>query len=145
MTRNPFDELERVFDRMTQQFEELEGEVFETSVRVDVRDAGDAYVVTADVPGFEQEDIDVELAGNRLTIAAARTAESGDETEEETAESRAQGRYIRRERRRDSVSRTVRLPEDVDEENTTAEYDKGVLTVTLSKQNEESGRSIPID
>jgi HSP20 family protein len=139
MARNPFDEIERVFDRMSSQFEPLEGDLFEGTVAVDVEDAGDAYVVTADLPGYEREDVDVQLTGRRLTLSAERDESAADESGTED------GRYIRRERHHRSVSRTVRLPDAVDETGTEAQYNNGVLTVTLPKADVTDGHDIPVN
>jgi HSP20 family protein len=134
MTRNPFDEIERMFDRMSQQFDPLEEGLLEGSVPVDVEDTGEAFVVTADLPGFDREDIDVQLAGETLTVSADHT----DEREEG-------GRYIRRERTQQSVSRSVRLPDPVAEDGTEATYADGVLTVRLPKVGADDGHDIPIN
>lgn len=136
MARNPFDEIERMFDRMSRQFDPFEEGLLEGSVPVDVEDTGEAYVVTADLPGFDREDIDVQLAGETLTLSADREASTDAESE---------GRYIRRERRRKSVSRSVRLPEPVDEDGTEATYADGVLTVRLPKVGAAEGHDIPIN
>ncbi|MFT4883396.1 MAG: HSP20 family protein [Natronomonas sp.] len=142
MSRNPFDEIERMFDRMSNRLEPFDEGVFEGAVAIDVEETDDAYVVTADLPGFDRDDIDVELAGDRLTLSATHTTE----TETEEGEGDDEGRYLRRERRQQSVSRSVRLPEPVDESATEAEYHNGVLTVTLPKETEgDSGHDIPIN
>jgi len=129
MSRNdPFGEIERLFDQFGL---DLEG----GGVAVDVFDAGDAVEVTADLPGYETDDIDVQLQdGRRLTI----TAEAKSESERE------EGRYVTRERRRQSTSRTVRLPEAVDESGTEATYTNGVLTVRLPKAEHGEGTDIPV-
>jgi HSP20 family protein len=134
MTRNPFDEIERMFDRMSRQFDPLEEGALEGSAPVDVEEVSDAFVVTVDLPGYDREDIDVQLAGETLTVSADRA----DEREES-------GRYIRRERTRQSVSRSVRLPDPVDEEGTEANYADGVLTVRLPKVADDDGHDIPIN
>jgi HSP20 family protein len=134
MSQNPFDDIERMFDRMTRGFESIEGGLSE-SVAVDVAETDDEYVVVADLPGFDREDIDVELAGETLTVSAA--ADGNDEDDDR--------RYLRRERPRGPVSRSVRLPEAVDPEATDAAHEAGVLTVTLPKAAGAGGRSIPID
>ena len=134
MSQNPFDDIERMFDRMTRGFESIEGGLSE-SVAVDVAETDDGYVVVADLPGFDREDIDVELAGETLTVSAA--ADGDDEDDDR--------RYLRRERPRGPVSRSVRLPEAVDPEATDAAYEAGVLTVTLPKAAGAGGQSIPID
>lgn len=142
---NPFDELEDMFDRMSRQFESV-GQQFEestesfgwqggTQMSLDVADRGEEFVVTVDLPGFEKEDIDVRLRDDRLSIDAER--------EEEMEE--GDGEYLRRERSQRSVSRSVSLPEPVDGENVTAEYNNGVLSVTLPKMDgSEESREIDI-
>ncbi|MBX0296092.1 Hsp20/alpha crystallin family protein [Haloarcula nitratireducens] len=132
--RDPFAEIERALDTFGEQFG-----VDLDSVPTDIVDTGDAYVVRADLPGFDGEDLDVQLADEReLTISAdhSESAQSSD------------GRYVQRERRRQSVSRTVRLPAAVDEEDTSASYDDGVLTVRLPKvsaDGDEDGTDIPVN
>ena len=127
--RNPFEDLERLFDQMGKQFEDLpawEGLDYPMSsqLKVDVVEHDDEFEVTADLPGFAKEDIDVELVDDRLRIEA--------EHEEEIEEGEP-GRYVRRERSKQSMSRTITLPEEVDEENVEAHFRNGVLSVTLQK------------
>jgi HSP20 family protein len=137
--RNPFDELEEMFERMSEQFERGTfgdlGMGME-AMAVDLADHGDEFVVTADVPGYDKDDIKVTISDNRLKIAAER-----DETTKEEGE-----QYLRQERRHESMRRTLTLPEGVDEENITAKCRNGVLTVTLPKEHvTESGKTIDIE
>jgi len=116
---------------MSTQFEDIEG-----GLAVDVEDAGDSFVVTADLPGFEKEDIDLTLRDDALAIEAEHEEEAGGEEE----------RYVRRERSKRSMKRSVSLPESVDEEGVSASFKNGVLTVTLPKAGvAESGTSIDIE
>jgi len=147
---NPFDEIERMFDRMSDQFEALDptdvaGTVAGSAggIAVDVVDEGDRFVVTADVPGYESDDIDVTLPdATTLRISAERT----DATESERGDPE-EGVFVRRERRRTATSRTVSLPEPVEEDGTTASYQHGVLTIELPKEQPDAddGRTIPIE
>jgi HSP20 family protein len=136
MRRNPFDELEDMFDRMSRQLET--GELGEfNAVPVDMRDHGDEYTVVADLPGYDVDDIDLTFADGDLRIDAAREPAS-DETEEDA------GTYVHRERS-ESVSRTVRVPDPVVEDEIAASYDNGTLTVTLPKRSGSvDGHSIDI-
>lgn len=137
-SRNPFDDLERMIDRMTRQFEGFEPTA--GGVSVDVVDRGDEFVVSADLPGYDREDIDVELSETTLRVSAERDEESDEERETEA------GEYLRRERTRRSTSRSVRLPERVDEDATSATYEAGVLRVTLPKlRTSDEGTNIPIE
>ncbi|MFB6094374.1 MAG: Hsp20/alpha crystallin family protein [Halanaeroarchaeum sp.] len=123
---NPFEDIERMLERMSEQFEDVSRRDFGFAGRlnVDVEDRTDEYVVTADLPGVTKEDIDVELADQTLRIEAER---------EEETETGDEGRYVRRERSRESTSRSISLPEAVEEEGVSARFKNGVLTVTLPK------------
>jgi HSP20 family protein len=140
--RNPFEDLEEMIERMSRQFEESMGGVGMEELpgrggaSIDMADHGDELVVTADLPGFNKEDIEVTLRGDQLQISAEleEASEEGDE-----------GHYIRKERRHKSVSRSLSLPEEVEEESVSAQYKNGVLTVTLPKRVAEGGDSHQID
>ena len=136
--RNPFEEIERMFERMNNQFNQFnEMSVPATqSLSVDLADHNESFEVTADLPGYDREDIDLSVADRTLRISAER-----DESTEE-----GEGNYLRRERRRQSLSRSLSLPEDVEEEEASATYRNGVLTVTLPKAtSEDDSRNIDID
>ena len=131
--RDPFSELERAFDLLGEQFTPNVG-----TVPTDVVDEGDAFVVHADLPGFDGDDIDVQLVENRkLTVSA---------THDEEREA-SDGRYVQRERHQRSARRTVSLPEAVEESETAARYEDGVLTVTLPKVTDgaDEGTDIPVN
>lgn len=90
-------------------------------IPVDVADRGDEYLVQADLPGLRTQDIGVRVKTNRVQISA----DFGD----------APDQTRRRERPVGEVSRTIHLPEKVDERRVTADYQDGVLSVTLEKRN----------
>jgi HSP20 family protein len=142
--RNPIDEIEQMFERMNRELTTL-GEGFDrgfrSDVNVDVIERDEEIVVVADLPGFTAADIDVSLADDELTITAEQDSETEIETDDE------EGRYHRRERRTRSVKRRVRLPEDVVEDGTSAEYEHGVLTVTLPtpESEEEDETTIEVE
>lgn len=133
-SRNPFDDLERMVERMDRQFRALDDELREGGIAVDVEDRGDEFVVTADVPGFQKDDITVKVEDETLFV----TAQHDREVETD-------GEFIRQERSRREVSRSLRLPETVQEDATTATYENGVLTVTLPKRSSGSGVSIDVE
>ncbi|MGZ0747855.1 Hsp20/alpha crystallin family protein [Haloparvum sp. AD34] len=143
--RDPFREIEELFDRMNRELQDISGGLgvkpgVDAGIKVDVAEDDEAVTVTADVPGFDREDIDVAVEDDVLTIAAEHeeeTEEEGEEGEEET--------YHRRERRRRSASRRIRLPAAVEEADATAEYANGVLTITLPKVGPEDAEGHSID
>jgi HSP20 family protein len=67
-------------------------------MRVDVKDNGDSYELTADLPGMKKEDVKLSYQNGYLTIAAQQQAENNQQDDK--------GNYIRRERRMGSVSRS---------------------------------------
>lgn len=134
-SRNPFEEIERMFEQMDKGLRSFDANLTK-GIPLDLVDEGDTYRITADLPGYEKEDIEVRLSGSTLKISAERDVET-EESEE---------KYVRRERSRESVSRSVRLPESVVEDETDATYKNGVLTVTLSKESRlDGGKSISIE
>lgn len=132
--RNPFEEIEELLEHMGRELDAEEWPVA-ASVDVDVADHGDRYVVTADLPGYEKDAIDVRLVGGALHLEAERDLETAE----------ADVDYLRRERRRESVERRVSIPDPVDETGITATHTNGVLTVELPKQEADAGTSIDID
>lgn len=147
MPRNPFEDLEEMLERMSQQVEEgMTGAT--RSVPVDVREEADALVVVIDLPGYDAGEVELTVTDQQLRVEAERTTEvettSEDHGDEATATDATETRYVRRERTNNSVARSVRLPEPVIEEEVSATLDGGVLTVTLPKQYEDEGRTIEI-
>lgn len=138
--RNPFEELEQLFERMSRQVEggdlpALGG----ADMSVDVLDRGDTLEVRADLPGFEREDIDLTLTDGTLTIEANRERDIEEHDDDDV-------RYYRRERRRTSASRSVRIPEAIDEDAASARYEGGVLTIALPKADPgAAGQQIDIE
>ena len=90
--------------------------------RTDIRDAGDSYVLDAELPGFNKEDINLDLKDGILTISASHSEQS------ESKDSS----YIRRERRYGSFQRSFDVT-GIDEAGITAAYQNGVLALTLPK------------
>lgn len=142
--RTPFDDIERLFERMGEQFEDASRQweglspqtIQGTSASIDVVDRGDEFHVTAELPGFEPDDVDLRIVDQTLSLDAERTEESFVEDAE----------FVHNERSRESVSRRVRLPEPVDADGVTATIDQGVLSVTIPKAVPDStGHSIDIE
>ena len=132
--RNPFEEIERVLERMGREID-VEDWPGGAGIAIDVADHGERFVVAADLPGFERDDIELRLAAGALHLDAEREVAS----EEEGVD------YLRRERRREAVSRRVDLPEAVDEEAISARYTNGVLTVELPKREADGGTRIDVE
>lgn len=149
--RDPFREIEELFERMGREFEELGGTLetpMSADVAVDVAEDDEEIRVTADLPGYDREEIDVELHDEALTIAATREDASETDADADGADDEEDDvRYHVRERRTRAVSRRIPLPDPVKPDGATASYTNGVLTVTLPKRSatDASGHRIDID
>ena len=95
-----------------------------TAPAVDVTESEKAYEVTAELPGMDEKDIEVKIAGDGLSIRG----EKKDEKEEREKD------YYLSERRYGSFQRYFQVPEGVDTDKIEASFKKGVLTVTLPKK-----------
>ena len=122
--------FERGNDNFFDLFDSFERKFFGNSnaslpdFRTDIRDAGDRYILEAELPGFQKEDIKLDLKDGILTISAQHS-ENKDEKDDK-------GQYIRRERRYGSFTRSFDVT-GVDEEHITASYNNGVLELSLPK------------
>ena len=127
---------------MSQQVDPGDWRTFGTgTISVDVVDRDDHYEVTADLPGYERDDVELTLADGTLRIAAERADESTTEGSDDE-----EAQYVRRERRRTAVSRSIDLPQPIDEDDASASHKNGVLTVELPKVDPgTSGRTIDIE
>ena len=122
--------FERSDDNFFDLFDNFERKFFGNSnaaipdFRTDIRDAGDRFVLEAELPGFNKEDIKLDVKDGILTISAQHD-ENKDEKDDK-------GSYIRRERRYGSFTRSFDVT-GVDEEHITASYNNGVLELNLPK------------
>jgi len=140
MRWQPFDELTSLRDAMDRLFEE--SIVWPRSVlapmtqgfAVDVYETKNDVVVKASLPGVNPDDIEISIVGDTLTIKG-EVKEEKDIKEEN---------YIRREHRYGSFSRSLTLPVAVNADKATAEYENGVLKLTLPKAEEVKPKSISI-
>ena len=114
-------------------FHSFENEFFSknsfSAFRTDVKDMGDSYQLEAEMPGFEKEDITVDVDNGMLTIKAEHKTESEDKDEK--------GSYIRRERTYGSYARSFDVS-NVKTDEIEASYKNGVLNITLPKKNTET-------
>lgn len=120
------DDFERAFFGNTPEvFERADKNIF----RTDIREEDGKFILEADLPGFDKNDISVDLDGDRLTVKATR--HSGYEKKE------AKDAYIRCERSYGSYSRSFDVS-GIDTDNITAGYENGVLILTLPKKEPET-------
>ena len=137
--RNDVDTMDNVFDRMMNVFDEPFMSGFHTpEFKVDVKDNGDSYDLTAELPGFQKGNIMLTYKDNYLTIAA-KNETSKDEKDEK-------GNYVRRERSQSSMSRSFYI-DGIDDSKATADYKDGILSIHMPEavQAEDSGHTIAIE
>ena len=101
---------------------------------VDVYEDEQNLVLKLEIPGVNEEDLNVSLENNTLTIQGERKFEKEEKEEN----------FHRIERRYGSFLRTFRLPNTVDTEKVEASYDKGILKVMLAKRAEAKPKQIKI-
>ena len=101
---------------------------------MDVVESGDHYVLRADLPGLTENDVNIELEDNVLTISGQRKAEH---------EERKEG-YYRLERSSGAFTRSLTLPEGVDADAIQASFDNGVLEVQIPKPEQQKPRKVQI-
>lgn len=132
---DPFAEMAHfggLFDRLLEDAAPVRARLWTPAVDV-VRD-DDKLVVHADVPGIKPEEIKIEIRGGYLTL-------SGEH--EDTKEDKEK-RYVRRERRYGSFSRSIPLPDRVEAKMITARTHDGVLEVTIPLPTEVAPETITI-
>lgn len=133
-TRNAFS-LFNALDELDKDF--FSGSMTVNTCRTDIKDAGDKYIMESELPGFEKEDIKLDINGDYLVISAERKTEKDDSDEN--------GKYIRRERTYGTYKRSFGIS-DVNSEEISAEYKNGILTISLPKKKPEEpvSRSLEI-
>ena len=100
----------------------------------DVKETKDAYVINADLPGVKDDELDVSLSGNLLTVSGKREDEQREEGES----------YFAVERSHGSFTRSFTMPDGVDADHVTADLKQGVLTLRIPKKPETQPKRIAI-
>jgi HSP20 family protein len=139
---DPFREFNTLQDRMNRLFHDSYGEGHEEALStgnfappVDVYEDEHNVTLKIEVPGIDEKDIDVRIENNTLTVHGERKFEKEEKEEN----------YRRVERQYGSFTRTFTLPNTVDTENVSANYEKGVLKVKLAKKAEAKPKQIKVN
>ena len=137
----PFRELNTLQDRLNRLFQDSYArgtdELMTTGnfvPAVDVYEDEQAITLKVEVPGIEQKDIDIRVENNTLTVRGERKLEQEEKEEN----------FHRIERRYGSFVRSFTLPNTVDTEKVTAEYENGVLRIRLAKRAEAKPKQIQV-
>ncbi len=114
----------------------LQGETLPSAgqIRMDVKESDAHYTIEAEVPGIPKEALHVTVDGHTVTVKA--------ETQQE--KTRSGESYLRSERYFGAVSRSLTLPCAINTEAAKAQYDQGVLTLTLPKSSPSSTQELSI-
>ena len=97
-------------------------------MRTDVQETDTAFIINIDLPGFNKENIQVDLKEGYLTISASKSTQDEEQYEN--------GKYIRKERFEGSCKRSFYIGEYANEENIKAGYTNGVLKLEIPKEPE---------
>ena len=140
--RDPVGELDRIRREIDQLFDPehnfFSDGIFdrEYSPSMDVVENEDAFLVSVDLPGVDQKDIDVSVADNVLTVKG--------EKKNKEEEKDKQGKVYRRECWEGSFQRTLSLPQGVDADKIDATMNDGVLSISLPKREDAKPRQISV-
>ncbi len=129
---DPFAVLERGLDLGAPSL--LRGARTSFAPAFDLKETRDAYLLKADLPGVREEDVDVSVTGNRLTVRGQRESERREEGDTQYIYERSHGAF----------TRSFTLPEGVDADRVEADLDDGVLTVRLPKRPEVQPRKVSL-
>ena len=118
--RNHFDLFDEMFSDPF--FTETENKVMKT----DIKEKKDKYVIDMDLPGYEKNDIKIDIQDGYLTVHANVNKE---ETEKD------EGKYVRKERYVGECSRSFYVGDNVTEEDIKAKFKNGILTLEVNKKD----------
>ncbi len=133
---DPFRDLQREVGRLFETFEPFTQpwRLPRTFPAVNLYDAGEGYVVTAQLPGVGPDEVDLSITGDTLTLRGERKRSEGLTDEH----------YRRQERQHGRWSRSVTLPDRIESQQVTASFLNGILTVTLPKSASAKPRQINV-
>jgi HSP20 family molecular chaperone IbpA len=124
------------FDRYLESF--FEGSapadrIFNRLPAVDVKEKEGAYLLEAELPGYDEKNIEVHVDGGNLTIETKQEEKKADDT------------FLIRERRASAFSRSFKLPENADPTQVAASFKNGILSLEIKKRTEAQKRLIQIN
>jgi HSP20 family protein len=132
---DPFDDLFRGFFVRPVEFNNAQQSAA-PSIKMDVKEDGDNYLVHAELPGVKKEDIHVVVDGNQVSISAEVKQEK---------EVKEGDRVLRSERYFGKVSRSFQLGQDIDDAKAGAKFNDGVLELTLPKRAAVANKRLAIE
>lgn len=97
-------------------------------MKTDIKEKEDSYIIDIDLPGFDKDNIKIDITDGYLTISAKVEEEKNDKEDE---------KYVRRERYFGECSRSFYVGDNVDADSVKATFKKGILTLEVPKVKEE--------
>lgn len=139
---NPFREMMSLRDEMDRLYEEAFGMPMRYSsgksgsqgFALDISEGEDQYTISAELPGMDPENINIEFNNGVLSISAESSFQNEDQNE----------RYYMRERRYGRFSRSVSLPQGISASDITADYNNGILKIAVPKSEDIKPRRINV-
>lgn len=128
---------------MSKRFSDIMDEFFNDAVNarrdsfvpsIDISETDNQFLISAELPGMEKDDIDISLENNRLAITGERSFEN-----EEKGKT-----FHRIETQYGSFERSFQLPDNVDQESIQATYEDGLLNITIDKSEDKVKKQIEI-
>jgi HSP20 family protein len=137
--QTPFTNLSTLQQEMNRMFEDAFAPMARQSQEavmpaIDIREDENNLIVTAELPGVDKKDVQIEVRDNILTIKGEKRAEKREEKDNWHTVERSYGSFTRR----------VMLPYEVDDAQADATMDQGVLTLKLPKSQGSSAKNIPV-
>jgi len=142
--RDPFTSFRREMDRLFEDFfAPAEARSFaapgagqrSVSPSIDIHESEQAYTISAELPGIDPKDVELDLHDNTLTLRGEKRSERTEDDRGRHYTERSYGRF----------ERTIPLPAEVDAERVEASYESGVLKVTLPKNMQARDKSRRIE
>lgn len=137
---DPYRELGSFADRFNRAFGSLSGREREEETLgawmppVDITEDKDRILLTAELPGFKEDQVDIQMEGNVLTIRGERKFEEEKEGRNFHRVERSYGHFVR----------SFTLPNNVDRENIRAKFNNGLLEIEMPKREDARPRQIKI-
>jgi HSP20 family protein len=131
---NLFDQINSEMNRYLSMRDAAANQEHEWTPAVDIHEEDSCYMLTADIPGVNRQDVEITLEDGMLTVKGERKSETGVSEEG----------YRRKERIHGTFVRQFNLPDTVDTANITARAEDGVLKIAIPKQEKPEPKKITV-
>ena len=127
------DPMDTMLNRLFGEWPLTQDRLHTVSPAIDLTEVDDNFSVSAELPGLTNEDVELSVMDDVLTISG-----------EKTVEKQTEAKYYHAERQSGKFRREIHLPAPVDADNVVADFTNGVLTITLPKSEKAKPRKIKI-